>query len=425
VPHLSLTRNPPGRLRLGLAITLVLLGLSVPPAHAATTLTTTRSCVDGGGVTWHTKVVWGSTYVAASGVRKVSIDYAGWTSTLGAIRTDSLVRTYDGSGRLQQRLDRTATVDYRQGTVYGARNPLNPRTGGARVVIKVGRDGDGFADCTVTHAQSATADPVVAAVGDMVCPPGTAVTAATCQQAAVSDSIVAARPDAFLTLGDNQYDDGTLAQFQGAYAPSYGRLKAITSPTAGNHEYNTPGAAGYFDYFGSAAGSRSLGYYSQDIGAWHVVTLNSERDISSTGAQLTWLKNDLAAHRNACTLAVLHKPRFSSGSHGSITAMTPFIDALVAARAELVLAGHDHHYERFAAQTGSGTLSSTGVTQVIVGTGGRSVYATRSVVPNSLARSSAGFGWLRLTLHRTSADLRFVPVAGSIFTDEETITCRS
>ena len=351
------------------------------------------------------------------------MDYASWTSTLGLMPTDSTVRTYSGAGRLLQTLNRTATVDYLQGTVSGARNPINPPSGGATILIKVGRDGDGFADCTVRHSQSATADPVIAAVGDMVCAPGSAVTTSTCQQRAVSDSIIAAKPVALLTLGDNQYNDATLTQFQTSYEPSYGRLKAITSPTAGNHEYNTAGASGYFDYFGTAAGNRSMGYYSHDIGSWHVVTLNSERDITSTGAQLRWLKNDLATHSYACTLAVLHKPRFSSGVHGSNTAMTPFVDALVAGQAELMLAGHDHHYERFAPQTGSGAASNSGLTQIVAGTGGKSLYPT-TTAPNSIARSAAGFGWLKLTLHPTSADLQFVPVAGNTFIDRQTVTCR-
>ncbi len=411
------------RLGLALGLTLLLLGVTVTPAQAATTLTTTRSCLDGGGIIWRSKVIWGSTY-AAGGIQKVSVEYAGWTSSLDILGTDSTVQTYSGAGTLLQTLTRTAVLDYRQGTVYDVRNPVDPPTGGARIVIKLGRDGDGFADCTVTHSQSATADPVIAAVGDMVCAPGAAVTPSTCRHQAVSDSIVGARPDALVTLGDNQYEQGTWSQFQTAYGPSYGRLKAITSPTLGNHEYGTVGAAGYFDYFRSAGGSKSRGYYSQDIGSWHVVTLNSERDLNPTGAQLTWLKNDLAAHPNTCTIAVLHKPRFSSGVHGSNNEMRPFIDALVAARAELVLAGHDHHYERFAPQLGSGAASSSGVTQLVVGTGGRSLYPTTSFAPNSVVRSSAGFGWLRLTLHPGSADLRFVPIPPNTFTEQHSIACR-
>jgi hypothetical protein len=413
------------RTRLGFVLVLPLLslGLAAPSAQSATSLITTRSCVDGGGVTWHTRVVWGSTYAASDGTTKVAVDYAGWTSTLGSVATDSRVSTYDGAGHLLQSLTRTAAVAYQQGTVYSVRNPVNPTAGGAAVKITLGQDGDGFGNCTVTHDQSATAAPVVAAVGDIACAPGSTTTSTACQQEAVADSILAAKPAALLALGDLQYPDGTLAQFRGSYDPSFGRLKAITSPAPGNHEYLTAGAAGYFDYFGTAAGERSKGYYSYEIGTWHVVVLNSERDISSTGAQLAWLKRDLAAHPNRCTLAVTHKPRFSTGEHGSNSTMTPFFDALVAARAELVLSGHDHDYERFAPQTGAGVASSTGLTQVVSGAGGKNLYGFPSVAANSVTRSNAGFGWLKLDLKRGSADLEFVPVGANTYRDRTTITC--
>lgn len=203
-------------------LTVLLAGTVSPSAEAAdATKTTTGSCMDAGGMTWHTKVVWGATYATSAGTRKVSVDYAGWTSTLGRVATDSTVTTYDAAGRGVGSLTRTATLDYQQGTVDDSRNPVNPPVGGT-ITIRVGRDADGAADCTVTHRQT-TADPVVAAVGDMVCPPGSLVTPATCQQQAVSDSILAARPASLLTLGDNVYNEGTPAQFRDAYHPSYGR----------------------------------------------------------------------------------------------------------------------------------------------------------------------------------------------------------
>ena len=430
MPRVWFTSPVPGSLPLvaaragTLAMTVLLAGwLVVSPAQAATTRTTTGSCVDGGGVTWHTKVAWGDTYTA-SGVRKVAVDRASWSSTLAVVATDSSVRTYDGAGRLLKSLNRTQTVDYRQGTVSASRDPVNPPSGNARIVVRVGRDADGHASCSVTHRQSTTAAPVVAAVGDLVCEPGSTVTAATCQHKAVSDSVLAAEPNRFLALGDNVYQEGTRAQFEQAYHPSYGRLKNITSPIPGNHEYRTPAAAGYFGYFGYSAGLPSKGYYSHDIGAWHVVALNTERDVAATGEQLAWLKRDLAAHPNRCTMAIMHKPRFSSGGHGSDTTMRPFFDALVAAKAELVLSGHDHDYERFRPQTGGGVLSSAGLTQVVVGTGGKSLRATTTVSTNSVVRSHSGHGWLQLTLHPTSADLRYVAVGGNPFADRATVGCR-
>ena len=407
-----------------MSLTLLSWGLTAPPAEAATTRTTTGSCVDGGGMTWHTKVIWGSTYRSSTGKTKIAVDYAGWTSTLGQLRTDSIVTTYDGKGRLVRALNRTASVNYQYGSVYAARNPVNPVSGGAKIVITLGRDGDGFGNCSVTHSQSATADPVIAAVGDMVCASARPTTPTTCQHAAVAKSILAAAPNAFFTLGDNQYQRGELAEFRKSYDPTYGRLKAITRPTLGNHEYETPGAAGYFTYFGTAAGSPSRGYYAQDVGAWHVVTLNSERDIGAAGRQVAWLKADLAAHPNRCTLAIWHKPRFSSRNHPYNPELRPIYDALVAAKAELVLSGHDHHYERFAPQTGAGTASGFGMTQIVVGSGGHSLYTATTLVPNSVVHSGSGFGWLQLTLHPSSVDLRFVPVAGNTFIDRHAITCR-
>ena len=405
---------------------VLLVGFGALPAQATTTTTTTRSCRDGGGVTWHTKVVWGATYWA-SGVTKVAVDYAGWTSTLSVLPTDSSVRTYEGKGRLVRELARSATLDYRHGSTYARRNPVNPTLVGAKIVITLGRDADGFGNCSVTHtlpAAGARQHPVVAAVGDMVCPPGAPVTASTCQQKAVSDSILQTRPDAFLALGDNAYGEGTAAQFDQAYHPTYGRLKDITHPIPGNHEYRTPRAGGYFGYFGTAAGLPSKGYYSFDIGSWHIVALNSEQDISVTGAQLAWLRNDLAAHPNTCTLALLHKPRFSSGDHGNNTAMKPFLDALVAAKTELLLSGHDHDYERFRPQTATGSISSTGITQLVIGTGGKSLNGRTTATTNSVVRSQAGHGWLQLTLRPTAADLRYTAVNDNPFTDHTTITCR-
>jgi hypothetical protein len=398
--------------------------VTAAPGHSFTsTRTTTGSCTDGGGVRWHTKVVWGATYVL-NGVRKVSVDYAGWTSPLGSVATDSSVRSYSGAALVQD-LTRTATVDYRQGTTSVVRNPANPRSGAARIVISLGRDGDGAGSCSVTHSEStARTDPVVATVGDMVCPSGTPVTPTSCQQKAVSDSILAAAPNVFIPLGDNQYQEGALAQYRAAYEPSFGRLKSVTSPVPGNHEYQTADAAGYFTYFGTAAGVPSKGYYSFDVGAWHVIALNSEKDLAATGAQVAWLEQDLAAHPNTCTMAVLHKPRFSSGSHGSNAAMKPFVDALVAARAELVLSGHDHDYERFAPQDGSGRATSAGVVQVVSGMGGRSLYDYPVLAPNSVSRHNDGFGWVQLTLHPTSADLRYVGVGTNTYTETTNIACR-
>lgn len=205
----------------------------------------------------------------------------------------------------------------------------------------------------------------VVAAGDIACDPasssfnGGAGTSSSCKQGATSDLILSLAPDAVLTLGDNQYEDGALTKYNQSYHPSWGRVKAITYPSAGNHEYRTAGAAGYFDYFGAAAGDRAKGYYSFDIGAWHLIALNSNcSKVGGCGAgspQEQWLRADLAAHPAQCTLAYWHHPRFSSESNAT-SSVGAFWSALYAFDADLVLNGHSHIYERFApiSPTGGG-----------------------------------------------------------------------
>ena len=232
-----------------------------------------------------------------------------------------------------------------------------------------------------------------------------------------------------LVLGDVQYEDGALAKYLQSYDPSWGRLKNITRPAVGNHEYLTAGAAGYYSYFGAAAGSPTKGYYSYDVGAWHIIALNSNcSQVGGCGAGSTqeqWLKADLAAHPNACTLAYWHHPRFSSGQHGSNTSYDAFWRALYAAGADIVLNGHDHDYERFALQNPSGAADPNGIQQFVVGTGGKNHYTITSVKPNSVVRNTDTYGFLRLTLHSTSYDWQFVPEPGKTFTDSGTLNCRT
>src|SRR5918994_2100027 len=296
---------------------LVPLGLVAAPAYSNTTVT--GSCTDGGGIVWQTKVEWKGTYVR-SGVTKVGVDYAGWSTNRGSTATDSIVRTYGPDGKLLNTQRLTATFDYKSGNAYDSRNPVNPPSspGKSKVTITLGRDGDGFGNCTVTYIQPSTsADPVIAAVGDMVCKPGATVTSTACQHKAVSSSILKARPAAFLALGDLQYNNGELANFKTAYETSYGRFKASTRPAP----------------------------------------------------------------------------------------------------------GHEDNYQAQPKRNASGAESSIGVAQYIVGTGGKSVLGNASVADQKpIAFNSSTFGWLKVTLHSTSADLKFVPVGGS-FTDRRTVTC--
>jgi hypothetical protein len=284
---------------------------------------------------------------------------------------------------------------------------------------------------------------VLAAAGDIACDPlnsnfknGQGSTN-SCKQLAVSSAILAdPAVKAVAALGDVQYYCGGLAAFNASYDPSWGRFKAITHPAVGNHEYITSGtsatdcdttgmAKGYFTYFGAAAGQPGQGYYSYDLGAWHIVVLNTSctkaGGCGSGSPQETWLRSDLAAHPAACTLAYWHIPLWSSGGRAASNSKT-FTQDLYNAGADVVLTGHDHTYERFAPQDPSGVATPNGIRAWVVGTGGANHTSFTTVMPNSVVRDSTTFGYLRLTLHPTSYDWKFVPVVGT-FTDSGSGTC--
>lgn len=231
-------------------------------------------------------------------------------------------------------------------------------------------------------------------------------------------------PGTVFTAGDNVYNDGTATEFANCYAPSWGRHKSRTRPASGNHEYNTIGASGYFGYFGSAAGEVGKGYYSYDLGGWHVIVLNSNLAMNAGSPEVTWLQADLAAHPLRCTLAIWHHPRFSSGHHGSSTTVQPLWQALYDAGADVVVVGHDHIYERFAPQTPAGQVDmARGIREFVVGTGGAGFYAFENPAPNSEVRNNQTRGVLELTLYADRYDWKFVPVAGSSFTDSGSASC--
>jgi hypothetical protein len=276
-------------------------------------------------------------------------------------------------------------------------------------------------------------DPVITAVGDVVCGTGTSA-AYPCQHAEVSAVVTSIAPSAVLLLGDIQYEKATLSDFNTFFDPTWGVHKSITYPVAGNHEYDTPGAAGYFDYFNGIgaqsgpAGDRSKGYYSVNIGTWHVVTLNSNcASIGGCGAgsaQEQWLRADLAANPATCTLAIWHHPRFSSGSHGDNSSMQAIWQALYDARADLVLAGHDHDYERLAPMNATGGRDDArGMRSFIVGTGGKEHAGFGTIRANSELRNNAAFGVLKVTLHPTSYDWQFVPIPGQTLSDVGSSNC--
>jgi len=225
------------------------------------------------------------------------------------------------------------------------------------------------------------------------------------------------------TVGDNVYPDGTLTQFNDCYGPTWGRHKNRTKPSPGNHDYNTSGASGYFNYFGAAAGDPTKGYYSYNLGAWHIIALNSEISQSVGSVQEKWLRVDLAANPKTCTLAYWHKPRFSSGQHGNIPASQPLWQALYDYGADVVLNGHDHTYQRFAPQNPKGQADPKGIREFVVGTGGASLYSFTSNQPNTEVRNNTTFGVLKLTLHSTSYNWQFIPIVGQNFTDSGSANC--
>jgi len=268
----------------------------------------------------------------------------------------------------------------------------------------------------------APGDPILVGAGDIAGSPSGA-SGNDQATALLLDAIVAANPGrvTVFTAGDNAYDSGTASEYASYYDPTWGRHKAITRPVPGNHEYNTAGATGYYGYFGSAAGDPAKGYYAYNLGAWRVYALNSEIAHGAGSTEEQWLRADLAANPSACVVAYTHHPRFSSGSHGSDTGMTALWQALYDYGAELLLVGHDHNYQRFAPMTAAGVLDSArGVRQILVGTGGRSLYSFSSPIANTEAWSVSSYGVLKLTLRPASYDFQFVPIAGSSYADSGT-----
>ena len=293
------------------------------------------------------------------------------------------------------------------------------------------------------QSAAAASDPVIAAAGDIACDPSASTfnnglgTSNACHQKYTSDLLINAGLTALLDLGDNQYACGGYQAYVQAYDLSWGKLKAITHPSVGNHELLTSGgtdctsanagAAGYFKYFGAAAGTPGQGYYSFDIGAWHIIALNSSCSsaggCSSTSPQYKWLKADLATHPNLCTLAFWHIPRYSSGGRASAITQ-PFWQLLYDNNADLILNGHDHIYERFAPQNASGGVDQVrGMREFIVGTGGADHSNIAAIAANSEVRNAVTFGVLKLTLRSASYDWQFVPEAGKTFTDSGTQAC--
>lgn len=272
------------------------------------------------------------------------------------------------------------------------------------------------------------------AAGDVACDPDTDSnynggqgTATRCRQTQVSNLLAGSAK--VLALGDLQYENATLDKFTRSYGPSWGRFKSLTSPAIGNHEYDLD-PAGYFDYFNGAgqssgpAGDRDKGYYSFNLGAWHLVALNSNCPRAGTpscaagSAQEQWLRRDLEANPARCTLAYWHHPLFTSTPPSSTyanPAVAPLWKALRENDVDVLLAGHAHNYERFARLAEDGAPDPNGVRQFIVGSGGKSHHSlAASRLPSSEFGNDTNFGVLKLTLNSGSYDWGFVTEGGTV-----------
>jgi hypothetical protein len=283
----------------------------------------------------------------------------------------------------------------------------------------------------ITAGEAAAVDPVIYAGGDIACEPGSSTTSTKCRERYTSDIIVNGSATKALALGDLQYNSASLSNLRNSYDKTWGRVKSITRPVLGNHEST---GTGYFDYFNGVgvntgpAGERGKGYYAYDIGGWRLIALNSNCSrvpCSRGSAQETWLKSELTANPRTCSIAYWHHPRFSSGHDGDGTFMQDIWKDLYDAGVDIVLVGHSHNYERFAPMNASGQLDTTrGIREFVVGTGGAFFTGLSTTKPNSQVRQNNTFGVLKLTLHPTSYDWRFVSESGKSFTDSGTEACR-
>ncbi len=258
-------------------------------------------------------------------------------------------------------------------------------------------------------------DAVLVGAGDIAyC--GRAETEATARLLDRLDGVV-------ITLGDNAYPHGTPQEFAECYHPTWGRHRARTFPSPGNHDYLTASGAPYYAYFGPRAGPAGLGYYTYTAGSWQVFSLNSNVSAATGSAQFEWLKAELAASTADCTLAYWHHSVFSSGTNGPVPRMLEVWRLLQSAGADVVVSAHEHLYERFAPQDVDGRADPKGIRQFTVGTGGASLYDLRSRHPNSEVFERRTWGVIRLTLKTGGYDWEFVPIAGQSFRDAGSGSC--
>jgi hypothetical protein len=372
-----------------------------------------------------------TTPVAGSSTLNRIPHFAGGASTTGTDSTTVTVKVYTGTtptGSPIQTLDASWFTSGAWSVDASAALPLGTYTAQAQQTDLAGNVGTSAPNTFTIVAPSSSPDPLMAGAGDIADCTDTGVNATA--------NLILGLPASttVFTVGDNAYPQGSASDFSNCYEPTWGQFKSRTRPAIGDHEYETPNASGYFNYFqtqlapfGASATDPNRAYYSYDIGAWHVVVLNgacADAPACSATAQASWLDADLAAHSNQCTFAILAAPRWSSGSvHGSNATMGQYFAILYDNGADFVLGGDDHLYERFAPQDPQGFYDpGRGVRQFVAGTGGGSLYTFASPRANSEVRRSGNYGILKLTLHAGSYEWEFVPTSGT-FSDSGTTSC--
>jgi hypothetical protein len=235
-----------------------------------------------------------------------------------------------------------------------------------------------------------------------------------------SNLVLALDPTWVLTFGDNAYPDGTRAQYESFYAPTWGRFRSVTKPSPGNHDWHTAGAAGYESYFGNDFPAAKLVAYEDLVRAWDIYQLDTERNLP---AQLDALEDRLDSNTDDCELVFGHHPRFSSGQHGDDPSMQTLWSLLVANGVDLYLAGHDHDYERFGEMDASGDAVANGTRQVVVGTGGATTRPFGSPSTGASQEKFTGdWGVLELDLKNRSYSGQFRRATGGTGTVADTFS---
>ena len=283
------------------------------------------------------------------------------------------------------------------------------------LILAAGLGGTYGGSLQPSQSQASDSTAVLLAAGDI----------ASCTNGAPATArLLDDQPGQIMVAGDAAYRTSRDPNpYVTCYDSTWGRHKNRTRATLGNHDFEPRHLRQYFDYFGDAAGPRPGGYYSFELGSWHVIALNSNLDTGPRSLQGKWLAADLAAHPAKCTIAVMHHPRFSSGPHAAYWTTRPAFRLLDSAGVDIVLSGHDHIYERFAPMTWEGKPSDTGVRQFVVGTGGSGLYTIGRPEPNSEAHTDGDFGILKLTLKPDGYSWEFLPVRTDSFTDSGSGSC--